>query len=148
MIHQTLRAGAYRKLPMHTVFWHFAMGCFLGAFITDLTYWKTAEMTWANFSAWLLVAGLLLGVVAALVGFIDWFIGRLVGRYRPTFVFLLGNVMVLAMSFLNSLVHSRDAWTSVVPIGVGLSAVVAVLILVTSLAARMSAHARIEGEMA
>jgi uncharacterized membrane protein len=148
MIHQTLRAGAYRKLPMHTAFWHFAMACFLGTFITDLTYWKTAEMTWANFSAWLLAAGLLLGVVAALVGLIDWLVGRLVGMHRPTLVFLLGNVIVLALSFLNSLVHSRDAWTSVVPIGIGLSAVVAVLILVTSLVARMSAHARIGGELA
>ena len=102
MIHQTLRAGAYRKLPMHTAFWHFAMACFLGTFITDLTYWKTAEMTWANFSAWLLAAGLLLGVVAALVGLIDWLVGRLVGMHRPTLGYLVGKVIILAFSFFNA----------------------------------------------
>jgi uncharacterized membrane protein len=74
--------------------------------------------------------------------------GRLVGIHRPTFVYLVGNVIVLVLSFLNSLVHSRDAWTSVVPVGVGLSAAVAALILATSLVGRMSAHARVEGEMA
>lgn len=147
MIHQTLRAGAYRKPPMHPAFWHFAMGCFLGALSTDITYWKTAEMTWANFSAWLLAAGLVMGVIAALVSLIDWLLGRLVGMHRPTLLYFFGNLIILVLAFLNSLVHSRDAWTSVVPLGAGLSAVVAVLILITSLAGRRRSVALVEGEM-
>ncbi len=147
MTHQAPLAKAYRKLPMHTAFWHFAMACFLGALATDVTYWKTAEMTWANFSAWLLAAGLVMGVVAGLVSLIDWLLGRLVGIHRPTILYLIGNLIILALSFLNSLIHSRDAWTSVVPLGVGLSAVVAVLMLITSLAGRLRSGSLVEGEV-
>jgi uncharacterized membrane protein len=34
---------------------------------------------------------------------------------------------------MNVLVHSRDAWTSVVPQGLGLSVIVTILLLVTAI---------------
>ena len=45
---------------------------------------------------------------------------------------MLGHVLVLLLSFCNVLVHSRDAWTSVVPTGLILSTLVALLALWTS----------------
>src|SRR5947209_3743693 len=38
----------------------------------------------------------------------------------------------VAVAFINNLVHSRDAWTSVVPMGLTLSVLTIVLILVTA----------------
>lgn len=138
---QDVRGIPYPKLPLHTPFWHFAMAFFLGALVTDLAYWKTAQMTWANFSAWLLAAGLIMGGVALLVSLVDWALGRLTGAQRITWPYVLGNIIVLALSFLNALVHSRDAWTSVVPLGVSISAVVVLLMLVTSFVGRLRAYA-------
>ena len=43
----------------------------------------------------------------------------------------VGNVVVMLLAFWNVLVHSRDAWTSVVPTGIILSAVTVALMLFT-----------------
>ena len=47
--------------PIHPMLVPFPIVCFVGTLLTDLAYWKTAEMMWANFSAWLLFAGLVMG---------------------------------------------------------------------------------------
>ena len=47
--------------PIHPMLVPFPIACFTGALITDIAYWKTAEMMWADFSAWLLLAGLCRG---------------------------------------------------------------------------------------
>ena len=44
---------------------------------------------------------------------------------------MLGNMPVLVLAIFNVLVHSRDAWTSVVPTGLILSAIVVLILPVT-----------------
>ena len=44
---------------------------------------------------------------------------------------MLGNMLVLVLAIFNVLVHSRDAWTSVVPTGLILSAIVVLILPVT-----------------
>ena len=58
--------------PIHPMLVPFPIACFTGALFSDIAYWKTAEMMWADFSAWLLFAGLVMGVLAALAGLIDF----------------------------------------------------------------------------
>jgi hypothetical protein len=41
---------------------------FTGALFSDMAYWKTAEMMWADFSAWLLFAGLVQSLSCCLPG--------------------------------------------------------------------------------
>jgi len=86
---------------------------------------------WTNFSAWLLAVGLLMGGLAALMGLIDFLGSRAVRRQRPAWFHLVGNVIVLGLALVNSFVHSRDAWTSVVPTGIILSAATVLLLLFT-----------------
>jgi uncharacterized membrane protein len=88
-------------------------------------------MTWVNFSAWMLTVGLVIGVLAWLVGLIDLLIHPLLRRMRAAWLQLLGHLVILVVAFFNVLVHTRDAWTSVVPQGLVLSAVVVVLMLIT-----------------
>ena len=57
--------------PIHPMLVPFPVVCFVGTLLTDLAYWKTAEMMWADFSAWLLFVGLIMGVLAAIAGLID-----------------------------------------------------------------------------
>ena len=87
--------------PIHPMLVPIPIACFVLTLVTDLAYWKTANMQWANMSAWLLAVGLFASVLAALAGVIDFFI------------------------------HSRDAYTSVVPTGLLLSALVVAILLVT-----------------
>jgi uncharacterized membrane protein len=102
--------------------------CFIGALLTDITYYVSAEITWADFSAWLLVVGVIMGVLAAIAGLIDFLGNRLIRAQAPAWPHMIGNLIVLILAFLNALVHTRDAWTSVVPIGLVLS-IITVLIL-------------------
>jgi uncharacterized membrane protein len=114
--------------PIHPMLVPFPITCFVGAFLTDVAYWLTAEMMWADFSAWLLVAGLIIGVLAGLAGLVDFLGNRRIRSQSPAWLHMLGNLVVLVLAFFNTLVHSRDAWTSVVPTGIILS-LVTVLIL-------------------
>ena len=55
---------------------HFAAACLLGTLVTDIAYWRSADMFWADFSAWLVTAGLVLGVASALAGIVEVFARR------------------------------------------------------------------------
>ncbi|MBV8924159.1 MAG: DUF2231 domain-containing protein [Bradyrhizobium sp.] len=105
--------------------------CFIGALLTDITYCATAEMMWADFSAWLLVVGLILGVLAAIAGLTDFLSNRLIRAQAPAWPHLLGNLVVLVLAFFNVLIHTRDAWTSVVPTGLILSVITALILPAT-----------------
>jgi uncharacterized membrane protein len=124
----TARPG---PLPLHPMLLPFPIACFVGTLGTDLAYWKTAEMMWADFSAWLLFIGLVTGVLAAIAGLIDFFTNRMVRALAPAWIHMVGNTIVLILALFNSFVHSRDAWTSVVPTGLILSAVTVVVLVCT-----------------
>lgn len=107
----------------------------LGALLTDIAYWRSAEMMWADFSAWLLAAALIAGVLALIAGLITLF--RLPAPDRHGMVWLHGAAFLLAfvLGILNLLIHSRDAWTSVVPTGLTLSAISVIVLIVAASAA-------------
>lgn len=117
--------------PVHPMLVPFPIVCFVGTLVTDLAYWKTAEMMWADFSAWLLFVGLIMGGLAAIAGLIDFLGNRLVRALAPAWFHFAGNVVVLVLALFNALIHSRDAWTSVVPIGLILSALTVLMLLFT-----------------
>jgi uncharacterized membrane protein len=74
------------------------------------------------------VVGVIMGVLAAIAGLIDFLSNRMIRAQRPAWPHMLGNLVVLVLSTLNVFVHTRDGWTSVYPTGLLLSAIV-VLIL-------------------
>jgi uncharacterized membrane protein len=119
------------KHPIHPMLVPFPIVCFVGTLLTDIAYWATANIMWADFSAWLLTVGLIMGVLAALAGLVDFLGNRLIRAQAPAWPHLLGNLLVLVLSALNILIHSRDAWTSVVPLGLILSATVVLILPVT-----------------
>jgi len=117
--------------PLHPMLVPFPIACFVGTLVTDITYWRTAEMMWADFSAWLLFAGLIMGGLAAIAGLIDFLGDRLVRGLPYAWLHMLGNVVVMLLALFNALIHSRDAWTSVVPTGLVLSALTVLVMLFT-----------------
>src|SRR5436190_23434508 len=83
----TARIAAH---PIHPMLVPFPIACFVGTLLTDLAYWKTAEMMWADFSAWLLFAGLVMGVLAAIAGLTDFLGNRLIRRLAPAWFLMVG----------------------------------------------------------
>jgi uncharacterized membrane protein len=116
--------------PLHALLAHVPNVLFIGALITDLVYWKTADVMWADFSDWLLAVGVLFAVLAAIAGVVDFLFVRR-NRSGAGLIHALGSVLVLALAILNNLVHSRDAYTSVVPGGLILSALTVAVLIVT-----------------
>ena len=116
------------RRPLHPMLVPVPIVCFIGALLTDIMYYVTAEMMWANFSSWLLVVGVIMGVLAAIAGLTDLLSNRLVRAQAIAWWHMIGNLVVLLLAFFNALLHTRDAWTSVVPTGLVLS-IVTVLIL-------------------
>ena len=115
--------------PIHSVVAHFSAVCLVGALFTDITYWRTAEMMWADFSAWLVTVGVILGAVAVVAGLFDLFSGRLKGVGQPGKLQMFGYLVALILSVFNAMIHTHDAWTSVVPWGLTLSAVVTIILV-------------------
>jgi uncharacterized membrane protein len=119
------------RRPFYPLLVAFAVSCFLGTLATDIAYWRTADMMWADFADWLVTAGVLVGYATILVAFIEVFGLRSGPLLRPTWPYAIGNIVTLILATLNMLVHTRDAWTSVVPWGVALSAAVVIVALIT-----------------
>ena len=117
--------------PIHAMLVPIPMVCFIATLITDIVYWQTAAMLWADMSAWLLVVGLIASVFAATAGLIDFWGDPRIRQLRPAWIHVLGNVLALVLSIFNALIHTRDAYTSVVPTGLILSALVVLILLVT-----------------
>ena len=120
------------KASMHPMLVSSPVVCFIGALLTDITYSQTAEMMWANFSVWLITFGLILSGLATLLDLVNFLRNLAIRKQSAAWLHMLGHVLVLLLSFCNVLVHSRDAWTSVVPTGLILSTLVALLALWTS----------------
>jgi uncharacterized membrane protein len=117
--------------PIHAMLVPIPVACFVIAFFTDIAYAKTANMLWSDMSAWLLAGGLVVAAFAVIAGLIDFLGERRIRNLRAAWIHALGNALVVVLSFFNLLVHSRDAYTSVVPTGLILSGIVVLILLVT-----------------
>lgn len=117
--------------PIHPMLVPIPIACFIGALLTDIAYVASAEIMWANFSAWLLLFGVIFGVLAAIAGLIDFLGNRLVRTQPPAWPHLIGNAVALILAIFNTMIHMRDAWTSVWPTGLALSVITVLILPVT-----------------
>jgi len=109
--------------PLHAMLLAFPLALFVGALLSDLAYWRTYHIQWANFAAWLNAGGLLVGAFAVLWALVGLLRTRRRGRTALYFILLLA---MWVLGFVNALVHGRDAWAAM-PAGLWLSAIVAML---------------------
>jgi len=111
----------FRGHPLHTLLAPLTFACFLGTLFTDIVYAVSADMQWANFSAWLLTVGLIVSVAVVIAGLADLIGVRRRRTSGAAWIHGLGDAIALALAVVNMLVHTRDAYTSVVPLGLILS---------------------------
>ena len=123
--------ASLRGHPIHPMLVPIPIVCFVATLVTDLVYWRTATMLWADMSAWLLTIGLIVSAFAAAAGLIDFFGDHRIRELRSAWIHGLGNTAALILSIFNAFIHTRDAYTSVVPTGLILSAIVVLILLVT-----------------
>lgn len=116
--------------PIYSMLLPVPVVCFLGALVTDLAYLMSGGvLMWLAFSSWLLLAGLVGGLLAGIVLSIDFFRNRAM-RSRPGWVYLLAFGSAMLVETANIFIHQRDGWTAVAGAGVVLSVLGLVLVLI------------------
>ena len=98
----------------------------MAAFATDIVYWWTLATQWENFSIWLITGGMIIAVLSGAALLLDFALKRISAIAWPRFAVI---ALAALLSLLNAFVHSRDAYTAVVPQGLELSGIVTVLLL-------------------
>ena len=124
----TARIGGH---PIHPMLVPIPIVCFTGTLLCDIAYWRTADIMWGDFSDWLVTIGVLASVLTALAGIIDFLGERRIRALPQAWIHGLGNGLALLLAIINAFVHTRDAYSSVVPTGLILSFLVVLILAVT-----------------
>ena len=98
--------------PLHQMLIVFPLGLLGGSIIFDIAYLVRREGHWGDIAFWMIVVGVISGLVAAVFGLIDWL--AIPGGTRAKRIGLLhgvGNVVVVAL-FIGSWLLRRSAPTA------------------------------------
>lgn len=118
--------------PIHPLLVTFPIGFLVGALGSDLGYWLTGDMFWARASVWLIGAGCISGLIAALTGMLDFLKIDRVRRRRAGWAHMVGNVAALVLTLVNWVLRLNNGIeAAVLPTGLIISFVVATLIGIT-----------------
>ncbi len=131
-------------MKLHPALSDFPLALLSAALVSDLLFWRTGVGQWAQFSFYLITAGLLSGLAAGLTGLID-FLTDEQARSLPSgwFHFVLTDLAIFLTTF-NWISRLYDRRDSLLFTGLALSATVAGLLLVAGfLGGRLVFHHRI-----
>lgn len=118
--------------PVHPMIVPFPIAFLVGAFVTDIAFAITRAEFFAQMSAWLLGAGIVTTLVAAVPGLVDWWSSQRARRVTAGKVHAWGNGGVLAIAVINAgLRVGGDHPAILVPWGLALSAVTALGLAIT-----------------
>jgi uncharacterized membrane protein len=117
--------------PIHPMLIPFPIAFFIAAFFCDLVFWRTANISWADATIWLLGAGLIMAALAAVAGLTD-VLGDPQIRTMNTAWWHAGlNVLAVLIELYNWYLRFTDGSTVILPTGLVLSAIVVALLLIT-----------------
>jgi uncharacterized membrane protein len=122
---------AIAKHPLHPLIVTFPIAFLTGVLVTDLAYWLTDDLFWARASFWLIVAGIVTGLVAAATGLADFLRITRVRQHSAGWIHLIGNVVALVLSLISLVLRLNNLAGAIVPVGLILSLIVASLLGVT-----------------
>jgi uncharacterized membrane protein len=117
--------------PIHPMLVPFPIAFLIGTLGTDLVFWGTGDAFWARASAWLVGAGIVMGLLAAVFGFIDFVTIERARTGSTGWVHAPGNLLAVVLSFVSLLLRIGDAKAGVLPGGLVLSVIVVAILLVT-----------------
>lgn len=129
-VRSTATGSIYRILSA------FPIAAFSLTVVTDMAYWRTANLLWLHFSEWLLLAGIVFAVAAALVRLLEAATGW--RRFSP--LYYVAGLAVLVLAALNNFIHTADGITAVIPSGLVISILTVLAMCVTALFGRIGAR--------
>ncbi|GAP93503.1 DUF2231 domain-containing protein [Leptolyngbya sp. NIES-2104] len=119
------------KHPLHPLIVTFPIAMLTSALLTDAAYWFTQDAFWARASFWLLIGGLISGLVAAATGMSDFLrIGR-VREHSAGWAHMVGNIAALSLSAANLWLRWGNQTGAIIPTGILISTFVAAILGIT-----------------
>jgi uncharacterized membrane protein len=116
--------------PIHPMLIPFPVVFLVTAFVTDLVFWWTGYAIWATASVWLLAAGIIMALVAALFGFTDFVGDARIRDISDAWQHLIGNLVAVVLVLINWFIRYKSGATAgVFPWGIWIS-LITVLLLV------------------
>lgn len=119
---------AFARHPLHPMLVTFPIAFLIGALGSDLAFWQTEDTFWARVSLWLLGAGWVTGLVAGLAGTVELLCVSGIRRRPASWNHFVVAVMLLAVAFINWFSRLSDPIGTVLPLGVTLSGLGAMLV--------------------
>ena len=129
--HGVESSAAILHHPIHPMLIPFPLASLVGVLATDLAFWATSNPFWAQASFWLLVAGLVTGLVAAVPGIIDYVAIDRVRRLPSAHVHAAGNATALVLAGISLYLRWADAAAGARGWGLVLSVLIVGLLGVT-----------------
>lgn len=122
--------------PLYGWLLPFASVPFFLVLISDIVYWRTADLFWQHASEWLLLGATVMGGITLVIGLLEVMFRRSIRPLLPGVAATLFFIAAYLVGFVNNFVHARDGWTGVVFLGLGLSAATVLLLIISALAKR------------
>jgi uncharacterized membrane protein len=116
--------------PIHPMLVPFPIAFLVAGLVTDIAYWQRGDPFWAQASLWLVGAGMVSGLLAAVFGLID-FLTIKRARGATGWAHFLGNLLAVVLSLGSVLLRLPDPVAAVMPLGLAISAIVTVILLMT-----------------
>jgi uncharacterized membrane protein len=114
--------------PLYAALLSFPIACFTLALFTDIAYSQTSNLLWLHFSEWLLLAGLVGGILAMIARGLEY----LAWKTRPRWSAVFAGFLVLLLAAINNFVHTADGWTAIVAYGLLLSIATVLMMIATA----------------
>ncbi len=116
--------------PIHPMLIPFPIAFLVTTLVADLAYWGTGNSIWATAALWLVGAGVVMALLAAVAGFVDFVSEPRIRALSDSWQHFLGNLLAVAISVFNWYWHLGGA-AAVLPWGLVLSAIVVCILLFT-----------------
>src|SRR6185312_10872467 len=110
--------------PIHPMLVPFPIAFFVSAFLVNLAYWVTGGGGWARASLWLLGAGVVMALTAAVFGLTDFLASREIRSLNAAVQHMIGNVLAVLISLANFIYQLTGGPSVILPWGLVMALVV------------------------
>lgn len=117
--------------PIHPMLVPFPIAFWLAALVCDVTFVANGGEGWFTASVWLIGAGLVFALLAAVFGFVDFFSEPLIRELRHAWEHMLGNLVAAVIAAVNLGLRIVAGTEAVIPWGLTLSCLIGLILLFT-----------------
>jgi uncharacterized membrane protein len=115
--------------PIHPMLIPFPIALLVGAFVADIVFAMSADMFWAEAAFYLLGAGIVMALLAAIFGFIDFFGSQRIRDISHAWQHMFANLLAVVVAAVNFLLRLGGVGDAVLPTGIILSGVTVAILL-------------------